>query len=87
MIEVGLTYTDTDTSETVTIPLRDFAAKPLTAAKFDKLVLACYEDRDAEGTPGDNRMDDLRVVTESGYQLYRLLFRRWARPQTPVEDL
>ena len=87
MIEVGITYTDTDTSQTVTIPLRDFEEKPLTAAKFDKLILACYEDRGAEGTPGADRMDDLRIVTESGYQLYRLLFRRWAWPQTPVEDL
>jgi len=87
MIEVGLTYTDTETEETVTIPLRDFEENPLAAAKFDKLILACYEDRDAPGTPGANRMDDLRVVTESGYQGFRLLFRRWAWPQTPVEDL
>jgi hypothetical protein len=86
MIEIGLTFKDTDTQQEVSVPLRDFEAKPLTAAKFDKLILAYYEIAGADGTPGENRMADLELIAGTTYKEFRRVFHRWATHHADVED-
>lgn len=86
MIKIGLTFEDTDTDQTVTVPLRDFEAKPLTGAKFDKLILAYYEFTGADGTPGETRMDDLKLIAGTTYKEVRRIFRRWAKHHADVEE-
>lgn len=87
MIEVSMTFLDTDTSQEVSVPLRDFAAEPLAEAKFNRFVLACYMQLDEERPSGATQMDDLNAVARSTYVEAIAKFRRRAVTQAPIESL
>lgn len=87
MIKIGMTFEDTETGQKVDVPLRDFEAKPLTSTKFDTLLLACYEYAGADGTPGENRMDDLRLLTSLSYRDFVRIFHRYEKHHAELDDL
>lgn len=87
MIEVSMTFLDTDTSQTVTVPLRNFAVEPLTEAKFNRFALACYMHLDEERPSGATQMDDLSMIAQSTYAEAIAKFRRFAVTQAPIESL
>lgn len=86
-IEIGMTFNDTDTGQEVTIPFRDFTAKPLPLARFNQVVQMCYDEQGEEHVPGQNRMRDLEAVTAVGYLAFRQKFAVWQRANLAIDEL